>query len=57
VTVDHGDPSELMAEFVAIAQEMAAIQSALKQELMEAKLWGVSEKIKHDRILLELYFV
>ncbi len=36
VTVDHGDPSELMAEFIAIAEEMTAIQSALKQELMEA---------------------
>jgi type I restriction enzyme M protein len=36
VTVDHGDPSELMAEFMAIAEEMAAIQPALKQELIEA---------------------
>ncbi|MEB3882057.1 hypothetical protein [Lyngbya sp. CCY1209] len=36
VEVDHGDPAELMAEFLAISEEVKAVQDALKSELMEA---------------------
>jgi len=34
--VNHGDPEELMGEYLAITQQMQAAQDALKQELVEA---------------------
>lgn len=36
VMVNHGDPEELMGEYLAITQQMQAAQDALKQELVEA---------------------
>ena len=36
VVFDHGEPEELMAEFLEISQEVARVQDALKQELIEA---------------------
>ena len=36
VLVNHGEPDELMVEYLAIAQHMRDAQNALKQELIEA---------------------
>jgi len=36
VVVDHGDPKELMAEFLELSEQVAEIQAALKAELMIA---------------------
>lgn len=36
VTVDHGDPEDLMAEFLEISQQVRDIQALLKSELVEA---------------------
>ena len=36
VAVNHGDPEELMAEYLEVAGQMAAAQEALKLELMKA---------------------
>ncbi len=42
VLVNHGEPDELMVEYLAIAQQMRDAQNALKQELIEALQHGVS---------------
>lgn len=42
VTIDRGEPDELMAEYLAIAQQMQAAQDALKQELVNALQHGGS---------------
>ncbi|MFZ9739047.1 MAG: type I restriction-modification system subunit M [Prochlorotrichaceae cyanobacterium] len=34
--INHGDPDELMVEYLEIVQQMEAAQEALKQELMES---------------------
>ncbi len=36
VMVHHGDPEDLLGEYLAIAREMEAAQNALKQELIKA---------------------
>jgi type I restriction enzyme M protein len=36
IAVDHGDPAALMAEFVAISEEVKAVQALLKSELTTA---------------------
>jgi type I restriction enzyme M protein len=36
VTVNHGDPAELMAEFLEISQQVKDIQELLKSELVDA---------------------
>ncbi|MBJ7901334.1 MAG: N-6 DNA methylase [Cyanobacteria bacterium RI_101] len=36
IAVDHGDPAALMAEFVAISEEVKAVQALLKSELTAA---------------------
>jgi type I restriction enzyme M protein len=36
VTVNHGDPAELMAEFLQVSQQVKEIQALLKSELVEA---------------------
>lgn len=36
VTVEHGNPDELLAEYLEINRKLAAAQEALKQELMQA---------------------
>jgi type I restriction enzyme M protein len=36
VEVEHGDPAELMAEFLQLSQQVKEIQDALKSELMQA---------------------
>jgi len=36
VIVNHGDPEELMAEFLELSEQVAAIQAALKKELVAA---------------------
>ena len=36
VEVNHGDPDELMQEYMDISQQMKAAQNALKQELIQA---------------------
>jgi type I restriction enzyme M protein len=36
VEVDHGDPDELMQEYLAIVNQLEAAQNALKQELMQS---------------------
>ena len=36
VVVNHGDPEELMAEFLELSEQVAAIQVALKKELVAA---------------------
>ena len=33
--IHHGEPEELMAEFLELSQEVARVQDALKQELIE----------------------
>ena len=42
VMVNHGEPDELMAEYLEIAQQMQAAQDALKQELVSALQHGGS---------------
>lgn len=36
VEIDHGEPAELMAEFLQVSQELESVQEALKAELMQA---------------------
>ena len=36
VEIDHGEPEDLMKEFLEISQEMRAVQDALKLELIQA---------------------
>ncbi len=43
VAVDHGDPAELLREYLEIDRQMRAAQDALKQELI--RLWEVSDGI------------
>ena len=42
VMVNHGEPDELMAEYLEIAQQMKSAQDALKQELVKALQHGGS---------------
>jgi type I restriction enzyme M protein len=36
VEIDHGEPEDLMKEFLEISQEMRVVQDALKLELIQA---------------------
>jgi type I restriction enzyme M protein len=36
VVIDHGDPEELMTEFLELSEQVAALQAALKAELVAA---------------------
>ena len=36
VTIDHGDPADLMAEFLEVSKQVKEIQGLLKSELVQA---------------------